>query len=328
MGDLPTDKGGWQGIVYEHHIHEITQVVAVSFLYWDHLITLGDEVKHVWAHPKSRSSFLFLFLRYFGLTSNTSVLILAKSPLSHDLQSLQSLSTDPPHFIPNLFSATVLLTLRIYALFNCDKRILVFLCGSAVIFLGMAAYFLVGQEKVRYPIEIGCHIGISHQTALGLSGVWTALFAYDAILFLLTTSRTYRYWLRSRFEFGTERLTLVSLMFRDGAIYFFVMAMATLSNILTFHLSGPFMRGGLSSFASCVSVTLMCRLMLNLHASADTGIYTKPGDPHRPENAESSDNGTGPTVSSEVILETMITDDILMSTFSTTYRPEAGGVVR
>ncbi|KAI3613950.1 hypothetical protein WG66_010813 [Moniliophthora roreri] len=311
MGDLPTDKGGWQGIVYEHHIHEITQVVAVSFLYWDHLITLGDEVKHVWAHPKSRSSFLFLFLRYFGLTSNTSVLILAKSPLSHD-----SLSTDPPRDNP----IGLLLTLRIYALFNCDKRILVFLCGSAVIFLGMAAYFLVGQEK-----RLDVTLGYLTKHNVGLSGVWTALFAYDAILFLLTTSRTYRYWLRSRFEFGTERLTLVSLMFRDGAIYFFVMAMATLSNILTFH---PFMRGGLSSFASCVSVTLMCRLMLNLHASADTGIYTKPGDPHRPENAESSDNGTGPTVSSEVILETMITDDILMSTFSTTYRPEAGGVVR
>ncbi|EEB89364.1 hypothetical protein MPER_12546 [Moniliophthora perniciosa FA553] len=173
MGDLPADKEGWQGIVYEqsslsvrveHFFAGRRKILTIGmmesgFLYWDHLITFGDEVKHVWAHPKSRSSFLFLFLRYFGLTTNISVLILAKLPLSHDLQSLQSLSTDPPR---------VLLTLRIYALFNCDKRILIFLCGSAVLLLGMAA------EKVRYPIEIGCHIGVSRQTALG---VWTALFA-------------------------------------------------------------------------------------------------------------------------------------------------------
>ncbi|KAG5734400.1 hypothetical protein E4T56_gene7159 [Termitomyces sp. T112] len=61
---------------------------------------------------------------------------------------------------------------------------------------------------------------------------------------------------------------------KDGAIYFAVMAFANLANILTFYLCGPFMRGGLSTFASGISVTMISRLMLNLHENANAGIYS------------------------------------------------------
>uniref|UniRef100_A0A0W0FB88 Uncharacterized protein n=1 Tax=Moniliophthora roreri TaxID=221103 RepID=A0A0W0FB88_MONRR len=54
------------------------------------------------------------------------------------------------------------------------------------------------------------------------------------------------------------------------------MVLANLANILTFYLCGPFMRGGLSTFVSCISVTMLYRLMLNLHSNADTGLYTRP----------------------------------------------------
>ncbi|KAK0437462.1 uncharacterized protein EV420DRAFT_1588018 [Desarmillaria tabescens] len=75
---------------------------------------------------------------------------------------------------------------------------------------------------------------------------------------------------------------------------FRAMALATLSNVLTFYvcsisslitfglmceqLAGPFLRGGLSSFASSVSVTLMSRLVLNLHQTTDTGVMSDNND--------------------------------------------------
>ncbi|KAG7094972.1 hypothetical protein E1B28_005772 [Marasmius oreades] len=164
---------------------------------------------------------------------------------------------------------------------------------------------LIGQKSIPYPIQtqIGCHIGTSVESAhrasipflihkrvlksgsKGLVWIWIALFVYDTILFILTASRTFRYYFQERLVY---RVPLLSLMFRDGVMYFGVLALATLSNTLTFYLCGPFMRGGLSSFASCLSVTMMCRLMLNLHATADTGLTTTPGD-HRRAQIDSSD---------------------------------------
>jgi len=52
------------------------------------------------------------------------------------------------------------------------------------------------------------------------------------------------------------------------------MASCNLANILTFYFAGPFLRGGLSTFASSISVTLMSRLTLNLHRTADKGLLS------------------------------------------------------
>ncbi|EEB94814.1 hypothetical protein MPER_06311, partial [Moniliophthora perniciosa FA553] len=73
-----------------------------------------------------------------------------------------------------------------------------------------------------------------------------------------------------------------------------VMALVNLANILTFYLCGVsasafgyLAKDGIKTFNLAIhargsiyirytSATLLCRLMLNLHTSADTGLYTKP----------------------------------------------------
>ncbi|KAK7466393.1 hypothetical protein VKT23_005116 [Stygiomarasmius scandens] len=93
------------------------------------------------------------------------------------------------------------------------------------------------------------------------------------MLVVLTLKKAYE----TRRELKEEGMLVPSilvLVVRDGSIYFAVMAVANFLNILTFYLTGPYMRGGLSTFASAVSVTMMSRLMLNLHEVAETGLYT------------------------------------------------------
>ncbi|KAK7457757.1 hypothetical protein VKT23_010096 [Stygiomarasmius scandens] len=63
-------------------------------------------------------------------------------------------------------------------------------------------------------------------------------------------------------------------MFRDGAIYYGVMVLVNLANMITYYTMGSNMKGGLSTFASSISVTMMSRLMLNLHKTADEGLYS------------------------------------------------------
>lgn len=47
------------------------------------------------------------------------------------------------------------------------------------------------------------------------------------------------------------------------------MGLANLANVLSFYLAPPILKGDLATFANCVSVTLMARLMLNLQEVAN-----------------------------------------------------------
>ncbi|KAF8874543.1 hypothetical protein BD779DRAFT_1678686 [Infundibulicybe gibba] len=46
---------------------------ALAFLYYDHLITLGREIKYIWRRPKMLSAYLFLANRYFAFSANIVV---------------------------------------------------------------------------------------------------------------------------------------------------------------------------------------------------------------------------------------------------------------
>ncbi|KAJ7768642.1 hypothetical protein DFH07DRAFT_1007902, partial [Mycena maculata] len=130
-------------------------------------------------------------------------------------------------------------------------------------------------------------------SVLDLATVWEALFAYDLLIFAIILFRSSQ--LRRRNRTPGAFPPLISLLRRDGATYFVAMALANLLNIISFYVGGPFLKGGLSTFATrrvpssnpvahsqhiwlggiSVSVTLTSRLMLNLHALADRGLYTE-----------------------------------------------------
>ncbi|GLB40132.1 hypothetical protein LshimejAT787_0800030 [Lyophyllum shimeji] len=166
----------------------------------------------------------------------------------------------------------ILLTLRIYALYSRSFRILAYMVGSGAILVAISCWALFGQKSAPAQQASGCHIGLSSITAIHLAAAWEALFVYDTILFVLTMAKTWKG--RHAYAITRASVPIIYLVFRDGAIYFAVMALANLTNIMTFYFCGPFMRGGLSTFASAISVAMMSRLMLNLHETADAGIYS------------------------------------------------------
>ncbi|KNZ73362.1 hypothetical protein J132_07660, partial [Termitomyces sp. J132] len=254
--------------------------------FYDHLITFGKEVTYLWLRPKTQSAYWFFFNRYFAFLGNIVVIVLEQMDLSSDAFPISCRRFNLFRqilLVLNQVLVCILLTLRTYALYNCSFRILTYMVGSGMVLAAIACvcccllcqfivdddtawdkWALFGQKSAPGQEVSGCHIGLSH-----LAGAWEALFAYDSILFGLTMFRTWKN--RSEFLFSQAKNSLIYLLFRDGAIYFAVMAFANLANILTFY---PFMRGGLSTFASGISVTMISRLMLNLHENANAGIYS------------------------------------------------------
>ncbi|KIJ63815.1 hypothetical protein HYDPIDRAFT_112783 [Hydnomerulius pinastri MD-312] len=253
-------------------IHSYLSFMAISLLVYDHLVTFEEEVAYIWRRPKLPSSLLFLLNRYLGFIGNvaaTSMSFVSLSPKSCSSYSLfrQLL------LVANQVLVCLLLTLRTYALYGRNKRVLAFMLTCGMGLAAAAVWTLVGQHA--YPATIpGCHMAYDTSTAIHLAVAWEALFVYDSIVFFLTLAKTYKAGLRSGLFSSARKMNILVLICRDGALYYAIMAMANLANILTYYAAPPLMRGGLSTFASSISVTLMSRLMLNLHKTADIGIFS------------------------------------------------------
>lgn len=251
-------------LAWEILLHGYLQIISLSFLYWDHLITIDDELRLLWNKPKTLASYLFFTNRYLAFFGNITVTILGFTTLSVTSCNNYALYRQVL-LVASQIVVCALLTMRIYALYTCSIKVLMYMLGSGVILFAVSCWSLTDQKSDRWE-DSGCHIGLSRVTAIRVATAWEALFIYDSMLFAFTFYRAYTH--------RTEKIPLLYLVFRDGSIYYAAMALATLSNILTFYLAGPYLRGGLSSCASSLSVTLMSRLILNLHQTTDVGILS------------------------------------------------------
>ncbi|KAF8890472.1 hypothetical protein BD779DRAFT_1517995 [Infundibulicybe gibba] len=162
------------------------------------------------------------------------------------------------------------MTLRVYALYGCSLRVLgsMITVGIAGTCVSCWALFFAKNTTVAQPMT-SCHIGLSYDTSTRFAITWESVFAYDLIIFVLTLTKT---WRAGR----NMGMPLITLFLRDGnrATYFAVTTLSNLANILTFYFCGPFLRGGLSTFSSSISATMMSRFILNLHETASVGIFS------------------------------------------------------
>ncbi|KAJ3985970.1 hypothetical protein F5890DRAFT_1067195 [Lentinula detonsa] len=258
---------------YEDYFH----LFSITFLYWDHLITFPDEIQYLWNRSIGGSTALFFFNRYFASLGNIVVTVsLFSSGLTESLSTFSSVSGTPP-----FFDAT---HVDVHACHRVHLKRTGNLCD---IFWSIQ------------PVEV--------------AAAWEALFLYDSMLFLMTLHKAYKtrhelrqerlriplvvIILRDGMEYSESILIVIakannlSIFARRLDIFWVcragmtgwekivhvshsVMALANLVNISTFYYPDPFLRGALCTFASSMSVTMMSRLMINLHKIAETGLYT------------------------------------------------------
>ncbi|KAF9555901.1 hypothetical protein CPC08DRAFT_642236, partial [Agrocybe pediades] len=256
-------------------LHDYLHFFGVTLFYYDHAITIGQEVNYLWKRTKRSSSYLFFANRYIPFFANMAITILTLMDLTPEV-------TRPPNFtlfrqvflVVNQVFVSILLTLRIYALYECSRRMLTFMIGIGVTLIGAACWTLFSQKNTSAleGVVAGCHLGLDRETInlTGIAGAWEALFAYDCLIFTLTIRKTWKG--RKNYAITGTSIPLVTLILRDGAIYFAIVDVYFNLNE-RFSLQ-TFFRGGLSTFSSAISITMMARLMLNLHESAGDGLLT------------------------------------------------------
>ncbi|KAJ7511011.1 hypothetical protein B0H11DRAFT_1956933 [Mycena galericulata] len=252
-------------------LHHYLYLTPLTFLYWDHLLTFGDEVRYIWNKRKTASAYCFFFNRYLAFFGGIAVTVFSyhevPDSVCKDWNMVRQIL-----LIVNQVTVCILLTLRIYALYGRNTRVISCMLAAGAVLLAVGIYGATGASGNLQHGELGCNIGDPRHVAIMIAIPWEAVFIYDIIIFCLLFYKS----LRTQKESGLRwsRIPMLSLLIRDGSIYFALMATVNLANILTSYIAPPLLVSCLSTFASNMSVTMMSRLMLNLHAVESVGIFS------------------------------------------------------
>ncbi|KAF8189501.1 hypothetical protein K438DRAFT_1832698 [Mycena galopus ATCC 62051] len=243
-------------------------LIAWCLLCYDYLITIELEVSRYWRLRPTVPSVLFFVNRYgvlFGTIPVVFQYFWTTESTPHKLAVCQALHSYHSWFaIVSQVVIGVMLILRTYALYERNRRVLILtlfvgLAGTAVgawaIIAGPSAK--PGDEVPQLNLYIGCSTGLDSAQSTRLTAPWAGMGVFDSTIFLLTL---YRALSRVR----VAGLDLVTVLLRDGSIYFGVILLVNLSNILTFVVASPYARGAPTTLANAISSVMLSRLMFNI----------------------------------------------------------------
>jgi len=251
------------------NIDRCLQVIAFSILYYDYLLTVTSEVERYWIplaggssprHVFTWTTFLFLFTRYLGILGHIPVGMEMFWPIHTSFCNV--LTTYHQCFsVVVQVSIGAILILRTYALYSRRIWVLWLTCSIAALTIGMGAYAIVQKHTSAAPdpppINLGCNFTISTSQGHYIALAWSGMLLFDIVVFILTLRKAVA--LRK-----TGRRSLTDIFFRDGTVYFGCMAIANLSNILTYLLGPPLIKGLTTTLTNVVSLILISHLMLNI----------------------------------------------------------------
>ncbi|KAJ3927895.1 MAG: hypothetical protein NXY57DRAFT_578337 [Lentinula lateritia] len=230
-----------------NHYLELIEFVILAY---DYLLTFDLEIERFWKRDTKRlAAILFFVNRYLTLLGNVPFVLLFFRPgliLRYgDVREALDLYAQILIYVVQI-NISILFLLRMHAIYGGSKRIAGFL---GVVLIGMMVNNVVqlyladrtGPAAVDLPsasAQVGTIPSFS-DTQFGLFVDWN-IYGY----------------MMSR-GIGT-------VVMRDGLMYFGIITLATLANILAFAFGTEFTKGLLPIFSNIISSVMMSRLMLNL----------------------------------------------------------------
>ncbi|OCH89160.1 hypothetical protein OBBRIDRAFT_35440 [Obba rivulosa] len=155
-----------------------------------------------------------------------------------------------------------LLTMRTYALYGKNRLVLAPLATIIFVDSILALWSAVATSPFDemsglFSNRYGCDLSVPMQQTGYWAAAWGIVLLFDTIVFLLTIVRRLR-------ERNLWNASLFRLCLRDGALYYAVMVIINIVNVLTIVLPSPEQKAMFATLTNVISSTLMSRLMLNL----------------------------------------------------------------
>jgi len=171
-------------------------------------------------------------------------------------------------------SAEVLLAFRVWASWNRSRKVLVILCGAAVVLpAGMAvACVYLGSELPNASAQsmyLGGKLNCALDLPLRVAVEYGFLMGYELILFCLTAYR----W-HSQCHITNTRL--IRLAYRDALIYLMCMILCSAVNIAQIMTATIYRTAYFNSSQIVIHSILSTRIWFRLHACAAQGYQSVP----------------------------------------------------
>jgi len=157
--------------------------------------------------------------------------------------------------------------MRVYALYDRSRWVIALFLTLAVVDVGIGCWAIMSANPIRLPQQDlavsapGCAEPLSHEQGIRLAIAWGGQLAFDVVVFFLTLYQ-------SILIVRTSRRPLISTLLRDGVLYFAILTVVNLANILTFLLAAPLSKGVTSTFSNMYATfrTFEPQALLNLDA--------------------------------------------------------------
>ncbi|KAJ3519649.1 hypothetical protein NMY22_g13106 [Coprinellus aureogranulatus] len=201
-------------------------------LFYDIAITTSDEIDKIWMQPRyTYMTLLWTLNRY--LAPLGYIVIIASFHMDWPIATCERYILYPEALKIIMTSVIgVIFVLRLYAIYGKSKTIAA--AGGALLVTELAVKIWAFTDGTRLDLPdglVGCILVGRHQ--LRFAFTWIAELIFDTIVFILTLHRTLLHYRLQRTSHGRP-LTLLTLIMRDGVIYFAVIFAANAITVSIF----------------------------------------------------------------------------------------------
>ncbi|KAF9445273.1 hypothetical protein P691DRAFT_805935 [Macrolepiota fuliginosa MF-IS2] len=237
------------------------QLAAFIMLVYDHLLTFDQEVERIWKQRLSAASVLFLVNRYLTIMEFIVVLEAFHNPRWKGEVCRKSVAFEASGTIALVAVGELIMILRVFAIYGRNIRLLVVLMA-----LWLAQVIVSGAGLRRgFPVPLPPQLTGCILTGDGpLPSLWIAPLVTDSIIFFLTLYRAKRYASNGRFLASPT----ITILVRDGTIYFFLIFLANLANVSIYFSATRDLKDIGASFSQLITATMISRLVLNLRSAS------------------------------------------------------------
>ncbi|EIN05421.1 hypothetical protein PUNSTDRAFT_54835 [Punctularia strigosozonata HHB-11173 SS5] len=252
------------------HIVSVAQTYVActtSILVWDWLACLPQEYRYIWKSRWTPIKCLYLMVRYytFVVLVVTDVWFFAswsEADCARDLRILPGMA------VLIDFCVELVLALRVFALYDHDKRIAALLGTLLAAFLGvMIAVPILAFDYTRLPSWPGPCLVTGKASIAGpkfIIAFYAAPMAFD---FTVTALTLYRAFFHVSLKHTSS--SLIKTFIRDGVFYFLAISTLNLINVIFFVQRNKSIQSLNAPMSIQLSTVLSCRLILNLRATRD-----------------------------------------------------------
>ncbi|KAI0646257.1 hypothetical protein C8Q79DRAFT_926268 [Trametes meyenii] len=231
------------------YTYNLTFLGAVAWLVWEYVITFDREVSLVWSRKVNSAAVVFLLNRYIML-----IQFAVQLPLSFTISD----ESVAPYFVWAAFSA-----LRAYAMSNRTWPVAIIVFLLSITPAGYNIYNFAQLVPINLPAPIFCIPSFPGITPTFIDHWTTAtricLIVADALVICVTWGRTYRF--RVSAVEANVKTSLLTLLLRDGTIYFIILLIL---NILHIIVRITAQANFITTFEEPLTSILISRFIMNL----------------------------------------------------------------